>query len=155
MVDTGEIMEKVHEIVNESGLTVAEIAYKSGESEQKIRRTLEGKNPSFAPLCAIIIACGGSIDDVLGIERETNSSGGELVKQLRADLHHERKRGKTGWTLFVVMVGIMVGLLIFDVLNPQFGWVRYEVARQAGYGVSQTSILALGRIIAGIRQFIL
>lgn len=155
MVDTGEIMEKVHGLVDESGLTVAEIAHKSGESEQKIRRTLEGKNPSFAPLCAIIMACGGSIDEVLGVERENSNGGGELVKQLRADLNHERRRGKAGWTLFVVLVGVMVALLIFDVLNPQFGWVRYELARQAGYGAAQTSILALGRIISGIRQFIL
>lgn len=156
MIDLNEVMEKVHVLVDESGLTVPEIAHKCGESEQKIRRTLEGKNPSFAPLCGIITACGGSVDIILGVSSfgDTTPNKG-LENQLRADLRHERRRGQTGWSLFVAMVVLMMGILVFDILNPQFGWVRYEVAMQAAYGTANTAVQVLCRALDSARQFIL
>lgn len=157
LVELNEIMEKVHTLVDESGLTVADIAHKCGESEQKVRRTLEGKNPSFAPLCAIITACGGSVDCILGVtpEQQNAALSKGLENQLRADLRHERKHAQTGWGLFVAMVALMMGILLFDILNPQFGWVRYEVARQAAYSAAQTSTQALSAVFNYARKFIL
>lgn len=156
LVDLNEVMEKVHALVDESELTVPEIAHKCGESEQKIRRTLEGKNPSFAPLCGIITACGGSVDNILGIVSAQDGTPNKgLENQLKADLRHERKRGQTGWGLFVCMVVLMMGILIFDILNPQFGWVRYEVAMQAAYDTANTAVQVLNRVLDNAHQFIL
>lgn len=157
MVELNEVMEKVHALVEESGLTPAEIAHKCGENEQKIRRTLEGKNPSFAPLCGIITACGGSVDCILGIapEQQNAAVNRGVENQLRADLRHERKHSQTGWVLFVAMVALMMGILIFDILNPQFGWVRYEIARQAMHSSTQSYMQALCALLSGVREFIL
>ena len=138
MLDNGEIMDKVRALVEQSGLDTTEIARRCGEPEKKIKQILDGgKNPSFTPLCGIIIACGG------------------LVIQLRADLRHERKRGAQGWTLFVVSVALIIAMLLFDLLNPQFGWFRYEIQQQAACEGARTAYVAMCRVIGAIREFIL
>lgn len=159
MLDNGEIMGKVRDLVEESGLDVAEIARRSGESEKKIRQILsDGKNPSFTPLCEIITACGGSADEIIGAAPtsvQTSPSNDGLVIQLRADLRHERKRGAQGWTLFVVSVVLIIAMLLFDLLNPQFGWFRYEIQQQATCERTRTAYVAMCRAIDAIREFIL
>ena len=159
MLDNGEIMGKVRDLVEESGLDVAEIARRSGESEKKIRQILsDGKNPSFTPLCEIITACGGSADEIIGAAPtsvQTSPSNDGLVIQLRADLRHERKRGAQGWTLFVVSVALIIAMLLFDLLNPQFGWFRYEIQQQATCERTSTAYVAMCRAISTVHEFIL
>lgn len=158
MLDNYEIMEKVQALVEESGLDVAEIARRSGESEKKVRQILsEGKNPSFTPLCGIITACGGSVDKIIGAaptSAQTSPSNDGLVIQLRSDLRYERRKGRTGWVLFVCMVAIAVAVLLIDLANPQFGWVRYEMQRQSAVG-EQTAYSVLCRALAAIGEIIL
>lgn len=159
MLDNGEIMDKVRALVEQSGLDTTEIARRCGEPEKKIKQILDGgKNPSFAPLCGIIIACGGSVDEIIGAAPtsvQTSPSDGGLVIQLRADLRHERKRGAQGWTLFVVSVALIIAMLLFDLLNPQFGWFRYEIQQQAACEGARTAYVAMCRVIGAIREFIL
>lgn len=158
MLDNGEIMDKVRALVEQSGLDTTEIARRCGEPEKKIKQILDGgKNPSFTPLCGIIIACGGSVDEIIGAAPtsvQTSPSDGGLVIQLRADLRHERKRGAQGWTLFVVSVALIIAMLLFDLLNPQFGWFRYEI-QQATCEGARTAYVAMCRAIGAIREFIL
>lgn len=158
MLDNGEIMDKVRALVEESGLDTTEIARRCGEPEKKIKQILDGgKNPSFTPLCGIIIACGGSVDEIIDAApptREASAPSSELVIQLRADLRHERRRVVQGWTLFVCMVAAVMAILVFDLLNPQFGWVRYQV-QQAMYTGEKTAYVAMCRTMSAIREFIL
>ena len=159
MLDNYEIMEKVQALVEESGLDVAEIARRSGESEKKVRQILsEGKNPSFTPLCGIITACGGSVDKIIGAaptSAQTSPSFDGLVIQLRSDLRHERRKGCAGWVLFVVSVALIIAMLLFDLLNPQFGWFRYEIQQQATGERTRTAYVAMCRAIGAVREFIL
>lgn len=159
MLDNGELMDKVRDLVEKSGLEPPEIARRCGEPEKKIRQILDGaKNPSFTPLCGIITACGGSVDEIIGAAPtsvQTSPSNDGLVIQLRADLRHERKRGAQGWALFIAAMLFIVAELVFDLLNPQFGWFRYEVQRQATYEGTKTAYVAMCRAVGAIREFIL
>lgn len=159
MLDNGEIMDKVRALVEQSGLDTTEIARRCGEPEKKIKQILDGgKNPSFTPLCGIIIACGGSADEIIDAvspTREASAPSSELVMQLRADLRHERRRVAQGWTLFVVSVVLIIAMLLFDLLNPQFGWFRYEIQQQAACEGARTAYVAMCRVIGAIREFIL
>mgnify|MGYP004459791927 CR=1 FL=1 len=159
MLNNGELMDKVRDLVEESGLEPSEIARRCGEPEKKIRQILDGaKNPSFTPLCEIITACGGSVDIIIGAAPtsvQTSPSNDGLVIQLRADLRHERKRGAQGWTLFVVSVALIIAMLLFDLLNPQFGWFRYEIQQQATHEGTKTAYVTMCRAIGAIREFIL
>lgn len=141
MLEPCEIMERVRELVDGSGLTVPEIARICGEPEQKIRRVLaDGKSPAFAPLCGIITACGGSVDEIIGAAPTEKAApvNDALVIQLRADLRHERKRNSLGWVLFAVVAFIAIGVLIYDIANPQFGLVRYNI-QQAAARIRETA----------------
>ncbi len=158
MLDNGEIMDKVRDLVESSGLAPSEIARRCGEPEKKIRQILDGgKNPSFTPLCGIITACGGSVDEIIGAvpPPQASQSNDGLVIQLRADLRHERRRGARGWALFVAAMALIIAVLVYDLLNPQIGWFRYEAQRQAAYEGTQTAYAAMCRVLGAIREFIL
>lgn len=146
MVDTSDVMANVNALVDASGLTPATIAQRLGESEQKIKRTLDGKNPSFVSLCGIITTCGGSVDAVIG-----NASQGApvrndpLVSELRSIATYERQRARTWSTLFVVLALVVIAVFIYDAFNPHIGWIRY--AAQAAAHVAETAVHVLHGVV--------
>lgn len=158
MLEPCEIMERVRALVEGSGMTAAEIARICGEPEQKIRRVLaDGKSPAFVPLCGIITACGGSVDEIIGAapaEKPVPASDA-LVIQLRADLRHERRQNSLGWVLFAAVAFIAIGVLIFDIANPQFGWVRYNIQQAAARMSETASYTPLGAVWRRVCEFIL
>lgn len=143
MVDINSIVTNVNALVDKSGMTPADIANCLGETEQKIKRTLDGKNPSFVSLCAIITACGGSVDEVIGnASNASNASANALkcdplVVELRSMTHYERKRARTWSTLFVVLALSVIAVFVYDAFNPHIGWIRY--ATQSGAGIIETA----------------
>lgn len=158
MLEPCEIMERVRELVDGSGLTVPEIARICGEPEQKIRRVLaDGKSPAFVPLCGIITACGGSVDEIIGAVPTGNAApvNDALVIQLRADLRHERKRNSLGWILFAVVAFIAIGVLIYDIANPQFGWVRYNIQQAAAHMGETAAHTPLSAVWRWVCEFML
>lgn len=157
MVDTNEIMTRVRELADESGMTLAEIARQCGESEQKIKRVLDGKNPSFAPMCAIITACGGSVDEIIKAPPpKTHVVNEPLVRELKERIASLNKWAKAGWILFAVFAFVVLVILIVDLANPNIGWFR-GAAMQAYYNANNTSatVQALKRVLQGVQQFIL
>lgn len=158
MVDVYKIMDDVRAMVADSGMTIADIAHRSGESEQKIRRTLEGKNPSFAPLCAIVEACGGSVDALLGIATprvEHLPANKELEIQLRTDLRKAERSNRKKDLAITLLVSAFILLLFIDVLNPQFGWIRYEIAKDTVYRLEDAAYHVLCGVVTWVRQIIL
>lgn len=144
LVDTNEIMTNVNALVTGSGMTTADIAQRLGEPEQKIKRTLEGKNPSFVSLCAIITACGGSVDEMIGNTITGTHPGNDpLVVELRSVAHYERRRARVWSTLFVVFAFAVMAVLVYDAFNPHIGWIRY--ATQSGTSFAETA----GRVLRG------
>ena len=138
MLDKDEILEQVRLLVENSGMSVVEIAAKCDLPETTVRRALaDGKNPSFIVLCEIIKACGGSIDAVVGVDHAATVQPNEpLLRQLKSDLEHERRGRKFNMWLFLIAMFILVAVLIVDLMNPQLGWIRYN-AQQAAYQVKE------------------
>lgn len=138
MLDKDEILEQVRMLVENSGMSVVEIAAKCDLPETTVRRALaDGKNPSFIVLCEIIKACGGSIDAVVGVDHAATVQPNEpLLRQLKSDLEHERRGRKFNMWLFLIAMFILVAVLIVDLMNPQLGWIRYN-AQQAAYQVKE------------------
>lgn len=155
MVDTYKILDDVRAMVDNSGLTLAEIAHRCGESEQRIRRVLDGKNPSFVPLCGIVMACGGSVDALLGIATpkvEQLPANRGLEIQLRADLRKVEVSNRKKDIAITLLVSAIIILLFMDILNPQFGWIRYEIARDTAYRLEDAAYYVLCGVINWVRQ---
>lgn len=147
--DTNNIMVNVNALVKQSGMTTADIAQCLGEPEQKIKRTLEGKNPSFVSLCGIITTCGGSVDEVIGNTADNLSvKNNTLVAELRTTANYERRRARTWSTLFVVFAFLVMAVLVYDAFNPHIGWIRYASQSTFYTGTARASIL--GRIVSWV-----
>jgi hypothetical protein len=86
----------------------------------------ETKSPGFLPLSAIIVALGGSVDEVLGlIPQAQKPTNNEFTRQLQSDLWYERKQKRQWVLIFILLVAFDLGLLLFDILNPDMGYIRY------------------------------
>lgn len=151
MLDKDEILEQVRLLVESSGMNTVELAAKCGLPETTLRRALaDGKNPSFLVLCEIIKACGGSVDAVIGIDHAATVQPNEpLLRQLRADLDHERRGRKFNMRLFLIAVFILVAVLIIDLMNPQIGWIRYNAQQAAYQGKEAVAVIMCALGLAG------
>lgn len=151
MLDKDEILEQVRLLVENSGMNTVELAAKCGLPETTVRRALaDGKNPSFIVLCEIIKACGGSIDAVVGIDHAATTPPNEpLIRQLRADIQHERNGRKLNMRLFLIAIFILVAVLIVDLMNPQLGWIRYNAQQAAYQGKAAVAVIMCASGLAG------
>lgn len=129
MIDNADmIFEKVITLKEQSGMTFDEISIKSKIPLTSVKRYFNGetKSPGFLPLSAIIVALDGSVDEVLGLvpqaQKPTNN---EFTRQLQSDLWYERKQKRQWVLIFILLVAFDIGLLLFDILNPDMGYIRY------------------------------
>lgn len=140
--NSSEILGKVIALKEESGMTFDEISIKSKVPLTSVKRYFNGetKSPGFLQVSSIIVALGGSIDEVLGlIPQAQKPTNNEFTRQLQADLWYERKQKRLWQTLFLAITAINIGLLIFDFLNPTIGYIRYtqqmSYAGQTSYAI--------------------
>lgn len=129
-LNSSEVYDKIVSLYESSGMTASRLAEKSGVPLTSINRFFSGetKSPNFYSLCQVILALGGSVDDVLGVQTEHHievSHESKYVAQLRQDLNYERRRRHFWILAFMGMVVFIMALLVFDLLNPTFGFIRY------------------------------
>lgn len=158
MLDKNQILERTRELVITSGISYAALADRCGVNEKTISRLLNGsgteisKNPSFMLLCGIITACGGSVDEVIGVapveRHHSYSSNDPLVAELRSEIMHERSKVKLWSTLFVVLALAVISVFVYDAFNPHIGWIRYTT--QAAYSIEPASAQLLARIVSRV-----
>ena len=147
--DLNEVMPRVRNLVTASGLSYSDLALRCNVNELTIRRVLDSpKNPSFTLVCDIIVACGGSVDEVIGLPPSGRAAepSDSLAAQLRADLAHERRRADTNEhakTLLLLLLVVVLTVVVVDLLNPHVGWIRYGLAQQAAFVQSTTRAVVL------------
>ena len=156
MVDDAELLwERVRTLKDERGKSLAQISKDSGVPLTSVKRFFNGvtKNPGFLSLCQIIYALGGSVDEVLEIDREKQpvhmEADCKYTRHLERDLHYER-RSKSKWQIiFLVLVSLNI-LMLLDVLRPEAGIIHYQpqLAGTAG----KTAAEGLYRLFRGVRN---
>lgn len=130
MVDNSDlILQKVIALKEESGMTFDEISIKSKVPLTSVKRYFNGetKSPGFLPLSSIIVALGGSVDEVLGLvpqaQKPTNN---EFTRQLQSDLWYERKQKRYWIYAFILLVAFDLAIIVFDLTHPDMGYIRYS-----------------------------
>ena len=157
MIEDSELIwERVRALKDERGKSLAQISKDSGVPLTSVKRFFNGvtKNPGFLSLCQIIYALGGSVDEVLEIDREKQPVHMEhdckYTRHLERDLHYER-RSKSRWQIiFLVFVSLNILMLLLDVLRPNVGSIHYQpqLAGTAG----KTAAEMLCRLLRGARS---
>lgn len=139
-------LEKLVEYRKASALSMEDIAERTGLSVSSISRIYNGitPNPGIDTVAAIVLATGGSLDDVCGIV--TRNSFSDNVTQFDLELldrfarEHNQKiailqksyrdaktsmRFSRGINCFFIV--LLVSILLFDITHPTMGWVQYTV----------------------------
>lgn len=156
MVEDAELLwERVCILREEQGKSLAQIAEESRVPITSVKRFFSGetKNPGFLSLCQIIYALGGSVDEVMEIDREDQpvhmEADSKYSRLLEKDLRYERKSKYRVWVAFLVLVAINIVMLLFDLFNPYVGYIRYQ--RQMAAYTGETASVVLGIIIRKIK----
>ena len=157
MIEDSELIwERVRTLKDERGKSLAQISKDSGVPLTSVKRFFNGvtKNPGFLSLCQIIYALGGSVDEVLEIDREKQpvhmEADCKYTRHLERDLHYER-RSKSRWQIiFLVFVSLNILILLLDVLRPETGSIHYQ-PRIAGTAAKAAAEI-LHRLLRGVRS---
>lgn len=138
--------DKLSEYRKNCGLTNEEIADRAGIATSTVSKVLTGTtiNPSIETLAPIVIAMGGSLDELCGIASSTSMDSVfgvadksvievflKLHNDLLSQLHQSIKRLSRWLTISVSgnlgFIGLLVFILIFDITHPTMGWVQYTI----------------------------
>lgn len=127
----------IRHLKDERGMTNQQLSERSGVPLSSVHRVLSGQtdNPNFQTVCDLVIALGGSLDEMVGIRAPTppvekDTSGEiELLKAVIAEKEQTIVR-KDKWLArltYIVcgLVGFILIMTIIDRLNGNIGYWRY------------------------------
>ena len=121
---------RLKELKDQRKLTNQQLSDLSGVPVGTINRIMAGQtdNPSFQTVCDMVMAMGGSLDELAGIQTpgggEPSPPGEELIR-----LYERTIEGKEKWLyrlffLCCVLVAVLLGVLIYDLTHPMVGFFR-------------------------------
>ena len=121
---------RLKELKDQRKLTNQQLSDLSGVPVGTINRIMAGQtdNPSFQTVCDMVMAMGGSLDELAGIQTpgggEPSPPGEELIR-----LYERTIEGKEKWLyrlffLCYVLVAVLLGVLIYDLTHPMVGFFR-------------------------------
>lgn len=137
-------VEKLKMIKEDKNLTNVEIANLSNIPLATITRVFNGQtpNPTFETISRIAIGMGVSLDELCGLKQadappipspieNTLNSYSELlqekderIKELKEEKERERKDRHRMTCVLICVVGLLMALLAFDLINGQVGYFR-------------------------------
>ena len=121
---------RLKELKDQRKLTNQQLSDLSGVPVGTINRIMAGQtdNPSFQTVCDMVMAIGGSLDELAGIQTpgggEPSPPGEDLIR-----LYERTIEGKEKWLyrlffLCCVLVAVLLGVLIYDLTHPMVGFFR-------------------------------
>ena len=121
---------RLKELKDQRKLTNQQLSDLSGVPVGTINRIMDGQtdNPSFQTVCDMVMAMGGSLDELAGIQTpgggEPSPPGEDLIR-----LYERTIEGKEKWLyrlffLCCVLVAVLLGVLIYDLTHPMVGFFR-------------------------------
>lgn len=131
------IHDYLRTLKDERKMTNHQLAELSGVPLSSVHRILSGQtdNPSFQAICDLVVALGGSLDEMVGIKsKEPPADVGLTVKvEMLEKMLAEKDRtiaNKERWIIRLVciacgLVAFILIAIIVDRLNGSFGYWRY------------------------------
>ena len=121
---------RLKELKDQRKLTNQQLSDLSGVPVGTINRIMAGQtdNPSFQTVCDMVMAMGGSLDELAGIQTpgggEPSPPGEDLIR-----LYERTIEGKEKWLyrlffLCCVLVAVLLGVLIYDLTHPMVVFFR-------------------------------
>ena len=121
---------RLKELKDQRKLTNQQLSDLSGVPVGTINHIMAGQtdNPSFQTVCDMVMAMGGSLDELAGIQTpgggEPSPPGEDLIR-----LYERTIEGKEKWLyrlffLCCVLVAVLLGVLIYDLTHPMVGFFR-------------------------------
>lgn len=121
---------RLKELKDQRKLTNQQLSDLSGVPVGTINRIMAGQtdNPSFQTVCDMVMAMGGSLDELAGIQTpgggEPSLPGEDLIR-----LYERTIEGKEKWLyrlffLCCVLIAVLLGVLIYDLTHPMVGFFR-------------------------------
>ena len=112
-------------------LTNQQLSDLSGVPIGTINRIMAGQtdNPSFQTVCDIVMAMGGSLDEVAGIQSKETPAENSLPSKDILALYQSMLSSKDMWLrrLFVtccVLAAFILCVLAYDLMNPMIGYFQ-------------------------------
>lgn len=133
------LTEELRKLKDEKNMTSQEISAASGVPASTVSRILSGQtdNPSFQNICDMVIAMGGSIDQLVGIasksEKKCDCESQNMIIKVYKERLDDKEREMAKWmriskflaVSFLIIVALVIGILIYDSLNPHMGYIKY------------------------------
>ena len=147
-----DYLKKLRELKKGKGLTNEEIAEIADVPENTVAKIMSGatQDPRFESVARIIIALGGSIDQLLGIsddkdeqmpsrvesvmnsyadllkgKDEVIAEKNERIKELQEDKKRNHRTMAKLMIFIAVFVGVVLAIMLYDMLNGHMGYIRY------------------------------
>ena len=121
--------EKLKKLKDNCKLTTKQISDLSGIPESTISRILSGQtdNPTFDSVCAIVQAMGGSLDDLCDLQTDSDPADTSSLSALYERVITPKNRMiRILFGFCCALVGVLVFIVLFDVLNGSAGFIRYS-----------------------------
>ena len=137
-------VEKLKVIRDEKKITNVDISKISNIPLATVTRVFNGQtpNPTFETISRIALALGMSLDELIGLKEPNESpitppietalnsysellqEKDERIKELKEEKERERKDRHRMTCVLICVVGLLMALLAFDLINGQVGYFR-------------------------------
>ena len=127
------IRAQLQEMKEKCGLTNKEIADRSGVSLPTVNRIMSGQTdiPNYQTVCDLVMAMGGSLDELAGIKRETvvqhvafDEGYVAVIKDKDRIIEKKDRWIKVLFFISLTLVVTFLGFLIYDYLHPMIGFLQ-------------------------------
>lgn len=133
--------EMLNQMKKKSGLTTQQTSDQTGVPASTITRMLTGETeePTFSNIAKVVKVWGGSLDELVGIPPKTAVETKTINSDERIiNLYERSLTSKNGWIkrLFIinmVLIAFLIGILIYDIANPDRGWYREVIEAMNNY----------------------
>lgn len=148
-VDCRSIADYLRGLKEEKGWTAQAWAEASGVPTQTISRLLNAQTdaPNFDSVALLVKAAGGSLDELVGIVRppvveekivrapsdtEFIAVQRAALEELHGTIRHFRISCYVAWGVTAFVLFTIIGILIYDILNLNVGWIRQQISHFSG-----------------------
>lgn len=122
------LAQKLNQLKEKRGLSNQQISEKSGVSLSTVQRIMSGQtaSPSYQDVADIVVALGGSLDAMEGIEHPQEKTPEKVLELYERMVERQRRYIKFLFFTLLALVAIIIILSIIDLAYSDIGYFRYQ-----------------------------